>query len=164
MKNTYFVCDNEVFIKLNNGFWTIINLEDLEVVQDFTSWWYVKLPSNNNKAYYVACTNNKVVSYIHRIILNLVEFDPNRQTDHINRDGLDNRRSNLRITNTKLNNFNKNLQSNNTSGAKGVCWNKKDQVWQAYITVNRKHIHLGTFYKKEDAIKARTNAEDGYLP
>ena len=50
----------------------------------------------------------------------------------------------------------------NTSGVTGVNWLKKNQKWRAYITVGDKQIHLGSFENKEDAIKARKEAEIKY--
>lgn len=48
---------------------------------------------------------------------------------------------------------------NNTSGTKGVYFNKKLRKWQAYIRVNYKMIYLGVYENKEDAIKARLEKE-----
>lgn len=48
---------------------------------------------------------------------------------------------------------------NNTSGTRGVYYNKKSQKWHASICFKRKRIFLGSFFKKEDAIAARKEAE-----
>ena len=90
--------------------------------------------------------------------------------DHKNRDNtLDYRWSNLRPASISEQNQNRGMQKNNTSGFKGVCWNKKTKKWQAYIYVDCKQIYLGLFEQKEDAIKARLEAErkygsDGFQP
>ncbi len=47
------------------------------------------------------------------------------------------------------------LSSKNTSGTKGVSWNKKHNRWTAQIKINGKSIHLGSFLKKDDAINIR---------
>lgn len=52
---------------------------------------------------------------------------------------------------------------NNHSGHKGVSWDKSRSMWSAYIQVHGKKIHLGRFYKKEDAIKRRIAAEEEYF-
>lgn len=57
---------------------------------------------------------------------------------------------------------NGNLPKNNTSGHKGIWWDKNRKMWQAYIGIHGKRIHLGRFYKIEDAIKARKAAEEEY--
>lgn len=51
------------------------------------------------------------------------------------------------------------IPSNNKSGFKGVSL-KNNGKWQAYITLKKKQYNLGTYIKKEDAIKARLNAEE----
>lgn len=86
-----------------------------------------------------------------------------RCVDHINHNIKDNRKSNLRIITVSQNAINKKIVSNNTSGVTGVCWNKKDSYWQAYITLDYKTKHLGCFQNKEDAIKARKDAEEKYF-
>ena len=83
--------------------------------------------------------------------------------DHINRNPLDNRKSNLRIVNNQQNSMNKGHQKRNTSGHKGVSWDKSRNKWYAYITVNYKLINLGRFNILEDAIKARKKAEIKYF-
>ena len=52
---------------------------------------------------------------------------------------------------------------NNTSGHKGVSWNRGHSKWQAYIHVHRTRISLGYFDDIEDAVKARIAAEEKYF-
>ena len=52
---------------------------------------------------------------------------------------------------------------NNRSGKKGVCYNARRNLWEAYISVHRKKINLGRFAKYEDAVKARQCAEEEYF-
>lgn len=86
-----------------------------------------------------------------------------RGYDHINKNELDNRRENLRKCTHQQNDFNRDLYKNNTSGFTGVIWVKQIQKWQAAIMLNRKTIYLGVFNNKEDAIKARLQAENKYF-
>ena len=58
--------------------------------------------------------------------------------------------------------MNTNKRIDNSSGVKGVNWNKSKERWQAYITIDKKYIYLGTFKNKDDAIKARNEAEEKY--
>jgi hypothetical protein len=83
--------------------------------------------------------------------------------DHINRNGLDNRKKNFRPCTTQENTTNRSLTSRNTSGFIGVCWREKEQRWIAQIMVNYKGIYLGCFADKNDAIRARLNAEVKYF-
>lgn len=83
--------------------------------------------------------------------------------DHIDRNELNNMKSNLRPCTLTENSQNRSLQSNNKSGVAGVSWNKGIQKWHSYITVNKKRINLGYFIDKDEAIKARLEAESKYF-
>ena len=54
-------------------------------------------------------------------------------------------------------------RKDNSSGVRGVSWNKKRSEWVAYITFQQRRFHLGWFTEKEDAIKARKEAEEKYF-
>ncbi|WP_320705372.1 HNH endonuclease [Enterobacter cloacae] len=75
--------------------------------------------------------------------------------DHKNRNRSDNRACNLRECNASQNAMNRKTQANNKSGVPGVTWNKREKKWKAYTKSNGKPISLGTYEKKEDAIRAR---------
>lgn len=47
----------------------------------------------------------------------------------------------------------------NTSGFRGVHWNRKDQKWEANITYKNEREYLGQYDNKEDAVQARKSAE-----
>ena len=79
------------------------------------------------------------------------------QVDHINRNKLDNRRENLRLVTAQQNRFNSGIQSNNTSGYKGVCQTESGK-WQAQIALDRKSIYLGLFDDAVSAAKAYDTA------
>lgn len=74
------------------------------------------------------------------------------QVDHINGNGLDNRRENLRECTHTENMRNRKIHRNNTSGYKGVY--KKKQGWFSAISVNGEFKYLGCYTEKEDAAKA----------
>ena len=82
--------------------------------------------------------------------------------DHIDRNTLNNRKVNLRPCTASQNNMNQSKQSNNTSGFIGVSWSKEKQKWITYINMNKKLTYLGGFVDKDDAIKARLQAEANY--
>lgn len=84
-----------------------------------------------------------------RFILGAVD-----EVDHIDRDILNNQRSNLREVTTSQNGHNKIAPITNTSGYKGVHWNKQKNKWQARLTISRdgvKHTHHIGFYSTPEA-------------
>lgn len=95
-----------------------------------------------------------------RLILN--EFDSDNIVDHINRDRLDNRKSNLRIVDKSLNAINAEIRPNNTSGVTGVSWNKNANSWRAYINYQGKRMELGYRKQFDDAVVLRLIAENKY--
>ena len=82
--------------------------------------------------------------------------------DHINRNHYDNSITNLRLVTYAENNKNRKVPRDNNSGHQGVCWKKRYKRWEASIGVDKKNIYLGVFKNKEDAIKARKDAEIKY--
>jgi hypothetical protein len=89
--------------------------------------------------------------FMHKVILNSPD---GMEVDHINRNGLDNRKCNLRICNHSQNEANKGLRRDNTSGVKGVYWNKRYSKWHARIRLNNGRIHIGYYDNIEDATDA----------
>lgn len=92
---------------------------------------------------------------LHRVILARKvgrELGRDEYTDHENRNGLDNRRSNLRIATPRQNIMNKGIQKNNHSEFKGV--HREDKKWRAQIKVGKKLIVIGLFDEVEIAAKA----------
>jgi hypothetical protein len=83
--------------------------------------------------------------------------------DHKNRNGLDNRKANLRKATRSQQGMNRRLQSNNTSGFKGVQWCKRNGKWLARIGINNKKLDLGYFNSKEAAAKAYDQAALKYF-
>lgn len=92
---------------------------------------------------------------MHRLLLNA---QVGQIVDHINQNGLDNRRENLRFASRSLNRANSKLNKNNTSGFRGVTWFKPASVWMAYISYNKKRIHLGNYKNSEDGARAYDKA------
>lgn len=82
--------------------------------------------------------------------------------DHIDRNPLNNRRYNFRKATYADNARNRTIQRNNTSKIVGVTLDKKCNCWVARIQVDGERKYLGYFSDKNDAIKARLNAEVKY--
>jgi len=92
------------------------------------------------------------VIYMHRQVLNYPDSD---FIDHINHNGRDNRKANLRPATRAQNNYNRKKYDNNSySKYKGVSFKQKNQIWTAQIGLNNKMLFLGYFKKEIDAAKA----------
>lgn len=96
--------------------------------------------------------------FMHTFLMNELIKDGD-VVDHINRDIFDNRIKNLRVCTKQENTMNCGISKNNKSGVTGVCWQKDKNKWKAYITNNRKQIHLGYYDDFESAVKARLIGE-----
>ena len=132
------------------------DLEDYDKIKDY--YW-----NNNGNDEYFRSTINKKTVLLHRFIMGLSN-DSNLVVDHINTHHReDNRKSNLRIVSNSENQMNHKLFKNNTSGTSGVVWLKKSNLWRSRIEINNKSITLGYYKNKEDAIKARKEAEEKYF-
>lgn len=83
--------------------------------------------------------------------------------DHIDGDKSNNRWDNLREVTHQQNSFNSNLSKANSSGHKGICWDKKNRKWLVSIMVDRKSKFLGRFVDLQEAIKIRKEAEVFYF-
>ena len=81
-----------------------------------------------------------------------------RQIDHVNRIRDDNRIVNLRKVTLSQNSQNQVLTRKNTSGYRGVCWDKDRNMWRADICIARKRKFLGHYETKEIAAKAYSKA------
>lgn len=100
--------------------------------------------------------------YMHREVMGVNPLDL-RTVDHREIfNTLDNRRSNLRIASCSQQMINRRLQSNNTSGYKGVSFHKPTGKWRAIINVDRRAISLGYFHSREAAYKAYCEAAAKY--
>lgn len=96
--------------------------------------------------------NGKTV-YMHRLVLN-----PQQIVDHINGDGLDNRRENLRACSYGENNKNSKTRSDNQTGIKGVHIEKRTNMFTSNIRSDGVSYHLGTFATKAAAQEAYEKA------
>ena len=128
----------------------MIDIEDVELVSNYK--WSTGKGSNLDRAW--TKKDGKHV-FIYNLIMDNDVSSENR-VDHINRNPLDNRRSNLRICSALENNRNTNQSAKPTVG---VSWSEPMGKWRARINLNGKEYRLGYFDNKEDAIKARQEAE-----
>lgn len=116
-------------------------------VFDYMSQWTWCTVKSGNKFY--AFSGGGIL--MHRII---TEAPDDMFVDHINGNGLDNRRKNLRICTPAENTANRKKNKNNTSGFKGVYWRSKKRLFEASIRKDKKYHYLGYFELAIDAALA----------
>jgi hypothetical protein len=144
------------YIPLTHNLNAIVDVEDFERVSQHN--WHA-LWNKTSHSYY-ARRSAKPSILMQRFILGYV--GP-KDIDHENRNSLDNRRKNLRICTRSQNGHNSGNYSHNTTGLKGVHWNKLEHRWKSQIRVNGKHIYLGGgFISAEEAAKAYDEAARKY--
>lgn len=137
-------------IDLTQGKFALVDDDDFDRVNQF-NW---RAVCTGGHVHYVRrrfkTTNGKWngQQYLHRFILpGVVEID------HINRDGLDNQKHNLRSTTSSQNHANQKKQAGRSSSFKGV-YRFRRREWRASIQLNGKSTHLGLFKTEVDAAKA----------
>lgn len=147
--NTYRIDGELAYVTLSNT--------QNEMVCDADIWEKLKRHTwHEHKGYVKEKYYGKEV-FFHRIVK---ECPKGYEIDHINRNPLDNRRSNLRIVTHKANCANKGKNINNTTGHKGVYKYRKGYI--AQITFDGQKHYLGTHKTIQEAIKVRKEAEEKY--
>lgn len=130
----------------------LVDDEDIALVCGYR-WGELK-PSGGRETYAVAGDG----ILMHRLIMGLQKGDK-RQVDHREPgNGLDNRRSNLRIADQFGNQANRGKNSNNKSGYKGVSWHKKRGVWVVSVGFHGRQLWVGRYKNLEDAVEAYKQA------
>jgi hypothetical protein len=146
--------DDCIVIPLTQGKETIIDAADADLVLPH------KWLAFRSRGMWYAARNVGPLRAQHTVMLHRVLLDPppGMVPDHIDGDGLNNRRSNLRLATISQNVANRTRHPLNTSGYVGVSWFKKAGAWRADIKVNRKQRYLGCFATAEEAARVRDAA------
>jgi hypothetical protein len=139
-------------IKLTQNRITIVDDEDYEHLSQWS--WCV---SSNGYVHRAERKDGKKTAI--KLHSYLMSTPKGMDTDHINRNKLDNRKVNLRIVTRSKNMFNRPEPNNNSSGKKGVTWSKPARKWQAQIMISYKNNYLGIYNRLKDAVNAREEAE-----
>ena len=141
-----------------HGLAAVVDATDAALVAGH-KWAVVRSPNGSAYAHRSSYSKGRATSCLmHRLILRAL---PGQVVDHINGDGLDNRRANLRLCTGQENSRHRVAPGrNNTSGVIGVSRsNSISAPWSAYVKVDGRKIHLGTFAAFADAVRARRAAE-----
>jgi len=146
-------------IPLTQGKFALVDDADYEWINQLC--WHALQPGSR-RTFYATRTvrmgkGKRKREWMHRLILGLQPNDK-RQCDHIDGNGLNNVRSNLRPCTNQQNHQSQRKWKAGTSKYKGVWWRSDVHKWQSYIRVNLKLIYLGYFDSEADAATAYNEA------
>lgn len=147
-------------IPLTQGYITVVDDDVYEWAKKF-NWCVMRRNQLRHvMAHGKATKGGRKTLYLHRIISGAKSGEI---VDHVNGDGLDNRKSNLRICTRRQNTLNQRKHVEASSQFKGVTLRKDKNLWQAYITVSGKRKHLKYWLNEIDAAKAYDAAAKKYF-
>lgn len=126
-------------IPLTQGKVALVDDEDYEWLNEYNWHFEGRYAASRDK------DRNKL--YMHKAVLK--DIEKGNVVDHINRDKLDNRKSNLRYADYSSNSANSKLASNNTTGYRGVY--KRGKYWRVALTYEGKQVSGGYYSTKEEA-------------
>lgn len=160
--NRYAIVEDVVYIYFNNSDnYTMVNLDkwnSISYIRDFCwveqgGYARARIPNDFRSLF-----NTKTIG-LHQLIC---PCEDGYESDHLDRNPLNNLTNNL-VPKTRLSNMlNKGMQKNNRSGIKGVYWDNDARKWAAQISINKKRVKLGRFDDIKDATIARLMAEAQY--
>ena len=147
------------FVHLTKGQIAVIDSDDASIVSNYC-WaahkgrycWYARArrPKHEGLSKYIL---------MHRLILG---EEKGKFVDHANKDGLDNRRKNIRWASPRQNAQNRKMRRDSSHRLKGVRWREEHRVWYARIAIKGKRLHLGSFKTEEEAHSAYCEAAMRY--
>ncbi len=134
-------------IPLTKGKFAIVDADDYYRLVKYK--WHISDPASNTL--YAARRLERKSLKMHRVIMGAPDH---LVVDHIDHNGLNNCKSNLRLCTLAQNNRNCGASKGASSRYKGVSWRKDTKKWEAMIRFNKKMYRLGTFKNEIDAARA----------
>jgi len=150
-----------MYVQITKGYKALIDDEDADLA--CLKWYATAIrwgPYAMRDAKMVKGVRGKKIS-MHRLIADRMGLprEEGLQVDHINGNTLDNRRSNIRVVTCAENSRNQKDRTENTSGFKGVHWDKSRGKWMAFISLPTGFKNIGRFDTFEEAVAARLRVE-----
>lgn len=145
-------------VSLTQGKVALVDDEDFERISRL-KWCIIRGGGRGNNLYAFRTSwdkskHRRVGILMHRLILNTRKED---QIDHINGNGLDNQRNNLRLATQQQNMWNRRKRvvcGGDSSVFKGVVWDKARNKWLVKICYSGRYYHVGRFIDEKEAALA----------
>jgi hypothetical protein len=137
----------------------IIDSIDFDKVNLIKGKWIIY--ENDQGRFKVGGRMNGRYYMIHRF---LMDAPSDKVVDHINRNTLDNRRSNLRLTTQRKNSHNRGPSKNNRFGMRNVYYNRRDDNFRVSLCVDGNRMFFGSFKDLKEAEKVAVQARRKYMP
>lgn len=139
-------------IPLTKGLYTLVDESDYDYLMQWN--WYAR---SGDGFIYASRTDYKTknIINIHSVLCPSAD---NKEPDHIDGSGLNNRRNNLRPATHQQNMWNRKSVTGSSSKYKGVDWYAASGSWRAYIKIDGKQKHLGCYRNEDDAARAYNEA------
>lgn len=154
--NDHTVIDGAVHVALPSGHVAIVDTADLSLVSRYR-WMAAPLQWHTYVMANVYRGRRRTKLYLHRL---LTDAPIGMVVDHINRNGLDNRRANLRLCTQTMNNGNRKPPEGQNSQYKGVLWEPRHQRWVARIQADGAPTYLGEYRDEREAALAYDRAAE----
>ncbi len=142
-------------IPLNKGKSVVVDDADFD---KFSQWHWFFQANRNGNGYAVRKTTRNAKSVWLKMHREIIEAPSGMQVDHIDGNGLNNQRSNLRLCTATDNARNSRSRRGSSSEFKGVSWSKSGKAWQAYIAADKQTIYLGLFEDEGFAARVHDSA------
>lgn len=141
-------------IPLTQGKVALVDDEDFEWLSKWKWRATITSPTGIDRWYALHTTIDKDTIYMHRAIMIRLGFSKTESFDHVDGNGLNNQRMNLRPCTQTQNVQNRRKRPGLSSKYKGVYWHRRDRKWMSRLRDNGKDLFLGYFKDEEEAGRA----------
>jgi hypothetical protein len=136
----------------------IIDDEDIHLLADYRKWFCSKMNrSEKHQCWYCFADKDGKRKYLHRYIFEKKIgriLDKKEIIDHIDHNGLNNSKDNLRIATKGQNCFNARMRATNITGIRGVTFDEGRNAWKAQISYQGNNMFIGRYPTDREAFIA----------